>query len=48
MSEYSDYREWLDAHGCRTWDEMVSTYGENTATAMYADYRSEQRQSRLF
>lgn len=48
MSEYSDFREWLEAHGCRNWDEMVLDYGEKAATEMYADYRSEKRQSRLF
>lgn len=48
MSEYSEYREWLLSHGCENWKELVQTYGEKTATAMYADYRAEQYQNRLF
>lgn len=48
MSEYSDYKEWLESHGFRTWDEMVLEYGEQKAKLLYADYRADQYQERLF
>lgn len=48
MSEYSEYREWLEGHGCRNWDEMVLEYGEQKAKALYSDYRAGQYQDRLF
>lgn len=48
MSEYSEYKEWLESHGCRTWDEMVLEYGEQTAKVLYADYRADRYQDRLF
>lgn len=48
MTEYSEYREWLKGHGCDSWKELVQTYGETKAKRLYADYRTEQGQKRLF